>query len=123
VVDIPSGGEMLKPADLGSANLPAVSADGTRILWTVENASRTQLTMDLVGGADGATIRSVTIDGKNLPPVTAIAYPDGSSFMVDVAGDLLLLDSSGGISRLSTTINLSVAPGSLKYEGMSQAQR
>jgi hypothetical protein len=92
-------------------------------LWTVENASRTQLTMDLVGGADGATIRSVTIDGKNLPPVTAIAYPDGSSFMVDVAGDLLLLDSSGGISRLSTTINLSVAPGSLKYEGMSQAQR
>jgi hypothetical protein len=123
VVDIPSGGEMLKPADVGSANLPAVSADGTRILWTVENAARTRLTIDLVGGADGATIRGVTIDGKNLPPVTAIAYPDGSSFMVDVDGDLLLLDSSGGISRLSTTINLSAAPGSLNYEGMSQAQR
>jgi hypothetical protein len=43
--------------------------------------------------------------------------------MIDVEGELLLLDSSGGISRLPTTINLSAAPGSLNYEGMSQAQR
>ncbi len=123
VVDIPSGGELLQPADLGSANLPAVSADGSRILWTTENASRTQLTMDLVGAADGATIRSVTFDGKNLPPVLAVAYPDGSSFMVDVDGALILFDSRGGISKLSTTINLNAPPGSLYYEGMSQAQR
>jgi hypothetical protein len=123
VVDIPSGGEMLRPSGVGSADLPAVSADGTRILSTVENASRTRLTMDLTDAADGATIRRATLQGKSLPPVLAIAYPDGSSFMVDVDGELLLLDSSGGVSRLSTTISLSAAPGSLNYEGMSQAQR
>lgn len=123
VLDVPSGGEMLKPAGDGSANLPAVSADGTRILWTIENASRTQLTMDLTDATDGATIRSVVVQGGSLSPVLAIAYPGGSSFMVDVNGDLVLLDSRGGISRLSTTINLSAAPGSLDYEGMSQAQR
>jgi hypothetical protein len=123
VVDIPSGGEMLQDSGPSSSNLPAVSADGTRILWTVENASGTQLTMDLTDAADGATIRSVTIHGRSLPPVLALAYPGGSSFMIDVEGELLLLDSSGGISRLPTTINLSAAPGSLNYEGMSQAQR
>jgi hypothetical protein len=114
---------MLQPSGVGSADLPAVSADGTRILSTVENASRTRLTMDLTDAADGATIRRATLQGKSLPPVLAIAYPDGSSFMVDVDGELLLLDSSGGVSRLSTTISLSAAPGSLNYEGMSQAQR
>jgi hypothetical protein len=104
-------------------NLPAVSADGTRILWTVEAASRTRLTMDLADAAGGATIRSVTIQGRNLSPVLAIAYPGGSSFMVDVDGELLLLDSHGGISRLATTLDVSAVPGSLNYEGMSPAQR
>lgn len=123
VLDIPSGSEMLDPGGVSSVNLPAVSADGTRILWTVEAASRTRLTMDLADAAGGATIRSVTIQGRNLSPVLAIAYPSGSSFMVDVDGELLLLDSHGGISRLATTLDVSAVPGSLNYEGMSPAQR
>jgi hypothetical protein len=125
VVDVPSGGAMLmlNPGGDGSANVPAVSADGTRVLWTVEDASRTRLTMNLVDAADGTSVRSVTLQGTSLPPVLATAYPDGSSFMVEVDGELLVLDSHGGISRLATTLNLRAVPGSLNSEGMSQAQR
>ncbi len=123
VLRIPSGNAVHGLPNSASPNLPDVSADGTRILATVENATRTRLTFYLVRASDGVSLRSVTIYGANLSPASAAAYPEGSSFMIEVDGQLALLDASGRVSRLATTLDLGATPADLDFESMSLAQR
>jgi hypothetical protein len=123
VLRIPSGNAVAGLSGAGVPNLPAVSADGTLVLYTVENARRTQLTLELVDAGDGGVIRSIGIQGSNLLPADAAAYPGGSSFMVDVDGELGVLDARGGTTMLRTTLDLGASPADLDYLGMSQAQR
>jgi hypothetical protein len=102
--------------------------------------------MDLVRAASGVVIRTfafVTIhavctsapstpddcpspastSSAIVPLAHAAAYPGGSAFMVDVDGDLALIDAHGDITKLQTTLNLEAPAGDPGYDGMSQAQR
>lgn len=93
------------------------------VLATAENVARTVLSINLVSALDGHVIRTVAIRGSSLLAAGAAAYPEGSSFMIDVDGELALLDSRGGISRLATSLDLVPTPADANYLAMSQAQR
>ena len=123
VLRIPSGNAVAGLSGAGVPNVPAVSANGTLVLYTVENPTRTQLRLELVRAVDGGVVRSIRIQGSNLLPAAAAAYPGGSSFMVDVDGELGLLDARGGTTMLRTTLDLGATPADLGYLGMSQVQR
>jgi hypothetical protein len=101
VLHMPSGRAVPVRDDEPIPDTPALSADGTRILRRFENAANTQTTIELIDAATGTIIRSVVIPmGVG---ATAVADPGGSSFLVDVEGQLALVDQYGGISRLATT--------------------
>ena len=120
---VPSGSAVPGLLETGLLDLPAVSADGMLVLATAENVARTVLSINLVSALDGHVIRTVAIRGSSLLAAGAAAYPEGSSFMIDVDGELALLDSRGGISRLATSLDLVPTPADANYLAMSQAQR
>jgi hypothetical protein len=107
VLHIPSGTAVPVLDNEPSPDTPALSADGTRILRRVENAGNTRTTLELVDATSGRIIRAVVIDSGI--GAAAVADPSGSSFLVEVEGQLALVDGNGGISALSTTAPLSGA--------------
>jgi hypothetical protein len=109
VLHMPSGKAVPVRDNEPSPDTPGLSADGTRILRRFENARNTQTTIELIDAANGRIIRSVVIPTGI--GATAVAEPGGSSFLVDVDGQLALVDHNGGISRLATTAPLTGANG------------
>jgi hypothetical protein len=105
VLHMPSGKAVPVLDDEPSPDTPGLSSDGTRILRRVENAGNTRTTIELIDAANGRVIRSVVIYAGI--GATAVAEPGGSSFIVDVEGQLALVDGNGGISRLVTSAPLS----------------
>jgi hypothetical protein len=126
-------------------DIPAISADGSLLISTSQEEDG-HVTMDLVRGASGVIVRSYVFvmdhavctnapatpgdcpnpasTGSAIVPLAhAAAYPGGSAFMVDVDGELALIDAHGDITRLQTTLNLEAPAGDPGYDGMSQAQR
>ena len=105
VLHIPSGLPVPGIAALSCPFLGAISADGTRILLSNTDftgtsvwAPGTRTLLKLIAASNGATVRSVTLPGN--VSVSAVASPSGADFMLKVEGYLVLVDDSGGVSRL-----------------------
>jgi hypothetical protein len=97
VVSMPRAGLVPIATHPTCAEVPALSADGTRFLVTDFDASDSQSTLDLVDASDGTVVRSFGVGSYG---VTAVPSPDGADFMVLVDGHLVLVDRNGGVTQL-----------------------
>ncbi len=121
VLQIPSGHPVPVLDAEPIPDTPGLSADGTRILRRLVDKADGQTALErivrwLVGQADektdlevidatsGRVIRRVVVPG--IVGASAVAQPDGSSFMVQFEGYLALVDRDGGISVLHPAVNL-----------------
>lgn len=88
---------------------PAVSADGTRILRRVLDQAHGQTELELIDAATGRIVRRVVIPAS--VGASAVAQPDGSSFIVQVQGYMALVDGNGGVSLIHPNLSLQNGPG------------
>lgn len=109
VVRVPSGA-IVPIADSGvvpgtGADTPGLSADGTRVLRRLIDVHAQTTVLELLDANTGEVIQRFA--QKGIQGATAVADPDSPSFMVDVAGQLFLMDSSGDTTLLHPELSLS----------------
>lgn len=98
VIHIPSGLAVPVIDSEPAPDTPGLSADGSRILRRVVYPDTSHTALELLDAATGNVIRRVVFPG--ILGATAVAEPDSSSFMVQVNGQLVLIDGQGGITEL-----------------------
>jgi hypothetical protein len=111
VLQIPSGEQVPVTDAEPIPDTPGLSADGTRILRRIVDQADNRTYLELINAANGRIVRRVTLPG--IVGATAVALPNSSSFIVQVANYLAFVDGNGGVTLLHPDANLggSNAPG------------